>query len=203
MQLAWVHAYLCSTGCPSGPLYYFLKNCFLCRWHPACTIVWVYSTCLEGIASDWPSATLQNIDYYPLSPSSPVSFPPSLQLSTGFYSPPMLLLTDIPWLLRNALFSVGKHIITLLYSFFITAAYLFMLFFSWHPLSCTCPWLPNFDYRRWDFIRKKMWLLFSLIFCCYLDKSPFSHKTEDPISSSSSLCGMMLVIRGSITYWVE
>lgn len=53
---------------------------------------------------------------------------------------------------------------------FITATYLFMLFFSWHPLSCICPWLPNFDYRSWDFIRKKMWLFFSLLFCYYIDK---------------------------------
>lgn len=53
---------------------------------------------------------------------------------------------------------------------FIIAAYLFMLFFSWHPLGCTCPWLPNFDYRGWDFMRKKTLLFFSLIFCYYIEK---------------------------------
>jgi len=37
------------------------------------------------------------------------------QFSTESYSPPKLLQADNPWLLKNALFSVGKHIITLLY----------------------------------------------------------------------------------------
>lgn len=133
---------------------------------------------------------------------SSVNFPHSLQFCSVSNCTSMLLLAEQFMVAKECASLCGKEYNHFSLFSFITAAYLVMLFFSWHPLSCTCPCLLTFNDRSWDFIRKKMWLFFSLIFCHFIEKKPFLIKLKI-LTSSSSLCGMNLVIRGSVAYWVE
>lgn len=78
---------------------------------------------------------------------SSVNFPHSLQFCSVSYSTSMQLLAEKFMVAKECATLCGKEYNHFSLFSFITAAYLVMLFFSWHPLSCTCPCLLTFDNR--------------------------------------------------------